>query len=152
MILKKKLFQEFNAQGATVNKLDDLDSMKTITTAFIRGYVKNIWPKLPKNLVIVNLVGTLLDGLSTPGSTIRIVQDQLIRTQLTNNLGANDGYIEYPGTMVPSGVGRKSVVLVANASHNFLDGSFERLDFNSQGGLEKILSSVLSSLSEELAP
>lgn len=135
---------------------DSLESFRDLSVKRTTAYMKDVLPNLPKDVVYYNLVGINKgDGIVKDPST-SILQTKYIRGQFAqhfDDIGANDGFIEYPGTqlttkMIPNG---RIFSLVFDSSHIILDGKFNHYpllnNFNNQKG---VIGSVLMTLADKL--
>ena len=119
--VRSKLRSSLENDGATVPTLDGfLDLMSVPMNRYAEG-IERIG--LPKSIVYLNVVGAVPGTGLAPDASVRQVQNDLIRPHMSG-YGANDGYIEYPGTILPAAWAPDAYTVVVNGSHALVDGGF----------------------------
>lgn len=112
-------------------KKDLLNILPETTEQNVQDMMAEAFPLLPKNAVYMNLVGIMPgDGTGIIGSGKQL-QDMVIRKGMEHyqyDYGANDGYIEFPGTVIPRSYGLSSDVLPLHSDHYLITGKFFGLD------------------------
>ena len=113
-----KLYNSENLPPTSLVGLMDLYSPRVEKT--FETIVKN---GLPQKTVYVSVVATTGgNGLAGPGF-IRQLQDTWIRPYL-EELGANDGYVEYPGTQIPRKFVKNAYEINVTGTHILVDGEY----------------------------
>lgn len=125
----KWLTSKVGALGPIKKEL--LNILPETTEKHVQDMMREAFPKLPKNAVYMNLVGIMPgDGTGITGSGKQL-QDMVIRKGMEfykYDYGANDGYIEYPGTVIPRAYELDSDVLPLHSDHYLITGKFFGLD------------------------
>jgi hypothetical protein len=138
LIFGQVLKNEYKDDGKV---LPSLDGVLDIRSESMDSVMKQVAQNgLPQETSYFNLIGTMSgDGLAAKGNYIRRLQDEMIRTRL-ENYGANDGYIEYPGTAIPQKLVKKSFTASMNSSHALIDGTF--LNEPVVGGKDNVVNAI----------
>ena len=126
-------------------------SMAEKTTSYI---YEKIGDELPISPVYVNAISVLPGNGLAADPDIRALQDQMARKGgIFPKHGANDGFMEYPGTSFPvrwRDNGLEFYPFVGSASHKFLDGTFAGFSLveeaQRQGFVESFMHSVLDAI------
>jgi len=145
-----ELFKEFNAQGGNLTSSSQLDPMLDMETSKIASFYTEHPLSNLITPVYVNLVGTPLGNGLVRDPGVLAIQNSVIRPYLSKDHGASDGYIEFPGTVVPDAPGRKTYSLAFNASHAILDGDYEGHLMGDDASRTGVLRSILASLADVL--
>ena len=149
--IKRGLYKEYKSKGGAPEKLSALEAMKDFRFERIGGFMNKIGHQSSLSSKTLNLVSILPhSGLGREKSGIRRMQDEVIRPNLKKNTyGANDGVIEYPGTVLDDKLTNKNMSLIFESSHNFLDGYFDsfgkRFDLRNDQERRQIFGSVIQS-------
>lgn len=103
---------------------DNVQALLDMTSRNIPRYMQAVLPDVPKDLPYLSLVGTQHgNGLARTQEEIRSLQKMIIRPVI-QSAGANDGYVEYPGTDIPEAWGLNNQALVFNSTHMIVDGRY----------------------------
>lgn len=133
-----------------------MESFRDLSVGRTEAFMRKTIPHLTNDIIYYNFIGINEgDGIVKDPKT-SAVQSRYVRgrfASLFEDLGSNDGYVEYPGTelttkMIP---GAQVYSVTFNASHVILDGHFDHhvmLDTpNNQRG---IIGSILLTLAGKL--
>lgn len=106
-----------------------LNVLENITTAKVEALLRPAFESLPQDITYLNLSGTLpYDGLLK--NDISAMAPFINANRKYNfALGANDGFIQYPGNTLPLNIAPHSYDFIFESSHMLFDGTFERLSF-----------------------
>jgi hypothetical protein len=120
-----------------------LPGLRDISDQFVPAIQARISSNgLPQKTNYVSVVSIIpKDGLS-PDEGIGPLQNNIVRPFLSD-AGANDGYIEYPQTQIPSAWASKTYVLPVDASHVFIDGEFMGERFANSEERQSVIGSIL---------
>jgi uncharacterized membrane protein len=152
--IKRGLYKEYKSKGGAPDKLSALEAMKDFRYERIGGFMQKVGHVGTLAAKTINFVSILPhDGLGRDRSGIRRMQDEVIRPNIKKGTyGANDGIIEYPGTVLDDKLTGKNMSLIFESSHNFLDGYFEsfgkRFDLRKDEERRLIFGSVIQSFLE----
>ena len=152
--IKRGLFKEYKSKGGAPDKLDRLEAMKDFRFERIGPYMQKVGHAGELSQKSLNLVSILPgNGLGRDKSGIRRMQDEVSRPNIKKgSYGANDGIIEYPGTVLDEKLSHQNMSLVFESSHNFLDGYYDsfgrRFDLRNDNERRQIFGSVIRSFLE----
>ncbi len=149
LMVRKLLFSQFNQLGANLKSPSELDGFKDLTQKACLSYFKVKAALLPRSTQYVSLVGTLLDDGLTKDEDILAVQNEVTRKRLSG-YGANDGYVEFPGTTFPESWGLNQYTLAVNAGHSIKEGTFEGHDLMDRQEFHTMLEALLQTLGDSL--
>jgi hypothetical protein len=138
LIFGQVLKNEYRNDGKTLPSLDGVLDIRSENMDSVMSQVAR--NGLPQETTYFSILGTIAgNGLAAKGNDIRRLQDELIRARL-EKFGANDGYIEYPGTAIPQKLVRKSFAATMNSSHALVDGTF--LNEPVVGGKDNVVNAI----------
>ena len=126
--------------------LDSLDGFYAMSTASLAAASTQYRASLP-NVRYYDCVG-VLDGEARDGS-IATLQKKLTFERVGAS-GGNDGYIEYPGTMMPRSLGLDSTEIVFRSSHVIFDGAFEGYDLMNPSAKRLVVGAVLQAVADDI--
>jgi hypothetical protein len=133
-----------------------LESFRDLSVSRVSYFMEDVFPNLPNDVVYFNLVGVNAKNGIVTDPSMNYLQTKYVRgdyAKFFRSVGANDGYVEYPGTelnkeMVPGG---QIFSLVFNSSHVILDGALEQYpllkNYENQRG---VIGSVIMTLGDKL--
>jgi hypothetical protein len=123
--------------------------MEDLTDARIRFFYQQIQSTgLPQGTDYISVVGIVPgDGL-TSDSGIEPIQDAITRPFI--DVGANDGYVEYPGTQFPPELAPRNYTIPVDASHVFIDGTFDGENLSSTKNRRTVIGAVAKQIGEML--
>lgn len=101
-----------------------LEPFKGLTDQALKRWYDQYAPHLPKETIYVDLIGTVGGNGLAKDPMIVYLQNKIIR-KFMSYFGANDGYVEYPGTSIPDSWGLQSYRVLTTGSHPLTDGSWE---------------------------
>jgi hypothetical protein len=129
--------------------LEGINDLSEARMAIFRGEIER--NGLPQNINFVSVV-TIPPGHGlSKDVAISALQDGISR-RFISWAGANDGYVEFPGTMVPRSWTTKRYVMSTDASHVFIDGQFAgyKLDDDHQDNRRALIGSMMSQIGKIL--
>jgi len=144
LFAKPQLLKELKKEGLMTS---DLIGLKNLAHKFMDKLVDEINQQVTDKIFdttmpFINVVGILDgNGLSTD-SYVRDLQEAVVRKNLSN-FGANDGYIEYPGTTTQDNWSQSKYVLPMKASHAIIDGHLQGMSLSDDQSRRLILGSLL---------
>lgn len=146
LLVSSKIGGAAKAAGLEMRNLDGFYAM---STASLSGAANAYSRRLP-NLLYFNFVGVLTrDGLARDAE-IRTLQASLTIPRLGSSSGANDGYIEYPGTMMPRSWGLNSTEIVFDSSHAIIDGFYDGRDLKSERERRIVFDGVFQAIADRI--
>jgi hypothetical protein len=119
-LIRPKMLAGLRKDGANVRSFAGFFDLRTREMGLFRQKIKK--QPLPRDVLYLNVVGARGDDGLASDPAVSTVQNKLIRKQLSG-YGANDGYIEYPGTMFPEDWAPHVVTAVVDGSHALIDGT-----------------------------
>lgn len=138
------------ALGKVMDKLNHqaLEAYREMRTDRVRQFLSERQGRMPKSIDYVNLIGVIPgDGVAVD-ETILALQTYLLRP-LIQEYGANDGYVEYPGTSMPSEWAPRIHRLVIDAGHPLTDGSFaDEYSFTEEASRRQFFAGLFHSLAD----
>ncbi len=149
LIAQYELQKEYTDEGLSspsVSGLKDLNSSRL--PQIMAEIQKNGIPQTP---IYVNLVGAREgDGLAKD-PTVRELQDSVVRRlgSYIGPYGANDGYVEYPGTQLPPGTVANQYVLAVDGSHALIDGEVDGLQLSDPKVVREFMGGTLLQIIKE---
>ena len=143
LMIKRNLSKGLQAQGISLDAFDNLDSFKDLRVDFVSGYAEKYQKDLPRDIPYINLIGTPRGTGLVKDPAMGLLQTQIVRP-LLDHYGANDGYIEFPGTETPAAWGLNSYQAVVDASHAIMDGNFEGNDLTQPGPRHQMIAALLN--------
>ncbi|MGE3261776.1 MAG: hypothetical protein AB7K68_08370 [Bacteriovoracia bacterium] len=147
LIMSHLMKDEYEKEGKKLPTIDGILDVKSEPVADVMKQVAH--NGLPQETTYFSIVGAITgDGLAAKTSYIRSLQQDIIRAQL-DGYGANDGYIEYPGTAVPKKLVKKSYIGSLNASHSLVDGTYQGQPV--VGGPENVVNAISMAVFQILA-
>lgn len=152
--IKRGLFKEYKSKGGAPAKMSALEAMKDFRFERIGPFMAKVGKAGELSQKSLNLVSILPgNGLGRDKSGIRRMQDEVIRPNIKKgSYGANDGIIEYPGTVLDEKLSHQNMSLIFESSHNFLDGYYDsfgkRFDLRNDNERRQIFGSVIRSFLE----
>jgi|GEM_PF-6105225 len=144
IIVGNSLRSEYSKEG---RELPSLDGVLDIASDKIHSVMAEVRKnRLPQSTTYFSIVGTMPgNGLASQSSPVFQLQSELTRRTL-KRYGANDGYIEYPGTAIPNTLVKKSFTVNVSGSHAIIDGTFQ--SFPMVRSEENVLSAISMSVFE----
>lgn len=148
--------QRYERRLAYKSVKDSIGSFKDLSTKRIEKFITPLAPSLPTDVLYYNLIGVNKENGIVKDRSLNYLQTKYVRgkyTRFFKNIGANDGFIEYPGTeLTPEMIkGGQIYSLVFDASHPILDGNFASYPLlNNDTNRRGIIGSVLLTLAERL--
>jgi hypothetical protein len=149
--VKSQLYKQFNAQGAGLTSDKAVDSIRGLGKKYTQAFYVEHPVGYDKHPLYLNVVGVTGGNGLIKDASINKLQDQAIRPQIKKGFGANDGYIEYPGTEVPAAAGLETYTVAFDASHVILDGSFEGISMAEKPTRQLVLKGMLQSIADVFA-
>ena len=104
--------------------------------------------RFPRNLPCFSLVGVIPGNGIAKAPWLSPIQEKIRR--LVKAFGANDGFIEHPGTRIPDDWTGNSTVLVVNGSHAILDAEYEGDPLESEGSQRAFLGAIALTLGNQI--
>jgi hypothetical protein len=102
-----------------------LSVMRDVTSERVKGFTAGFYPDLPSDIAYLNSTG-VIPGNALLGDQDTTAMNPFIKVNRRFNLarGANDGFIEYPGNLMPKSVAPSVYDFVFDASHMISDGIY----------------------------
>src|SRR5690606_28752455 len=123
MMAKNKIRKKFIEMGSDIG--EDIESFRDLSIQNTSSLMSRVASTFPRDIEVFNLIGIeRADGL-IDDPKIGFLQNSVVRGEQYSRFlrsGANDGYVEYPGTAVDDNFAENVYTMAANASHIVLDG------------------------------
>ena len=125
--------------------LKTMDGLWDMTSKALAKVIPETLPHLPDSAVYFNVLGVPGDNGLVRDKAIETLQGAASRTQVGMH-GANDGYIEFPGTEIPNDLGLSLYTITFNSSHVLLDGWYGKHDLNDAIERTAVLRALFSAI------
>lgn len=124
------------------------DGLRSMTAdevdPFLNRYVVG---HLPQSLAYFGIMGVPGGNGLIADHDISILQNSIVRPHLTG-FGANDGYVEFPGTSLSEKIIPNAYEVVFDSSHIILDGHYEKYDMSQEDQRVFVLNAVFEAMAD----
>ena len=130
-------------------RVESFEGLYDMSSARLEELQEKYRSRLPQHPRYYNFVGVLGgSGIAKDPSILALQKD--VTTTRVGNHGANDGYVEYPGTSISPAWVMHLDELVFHASHIILDGSFAEYNMENIEERRLVLSALFYTISQQM--
>lgn len=141
-IVKKTLHQGLHEEGIDIPKYK-LDSFKDLRMDFVSQYVEDHSAGISQKIKFFNVIGVPQYNGLVKDPEIGLLQTKSVRPHMEPGFGANDGYIEFPGTTFDKAWSPEVYTVALDSSHAVLDGNFEGISMQNGQARDQLIGGLL---------
>lgn len=133
-----------------------IESFRDLSTKRIEKFFAPVAPHLPNDVIYYNFIGINKTNGIVKDPKMNYLQTNYVRGKFSSffkKIGANDGFIEYPGTELTTEhiANGRIYSLAFDAGHAILDGNFNKYPLmNQELNRKAVIGSVLFTLADKL--
>jgi hypothetical protein len=148
--------ERYERRLAYADQKGAIESFRDLSTKQIEKFMKPVFPLLPNDVIYYNLIGINKKNGIVKDPKLNYLQTKYVRAKFSGffkKIGANDGFIEYPGTQLTTDMVQDGRIfsIVFDAGHPILDGNFDKFPLNNNEPNRKaVIGSVLMTLADKL--
>jgi len=140
--VESRLRQEIDAPSS----VDLRRTVESLTPAYVQRFLAPVWSRLPKRTRYFDLSAVLRTEGAVKDKFVTNMQRELFNRWFFPMHGANEGYVEYPGTDLPEDKLSQVYHLTFDASHSVLDGRIGPYVLTDPGTQERVLSAIMTAV------
>lgn len=130
-------------------KLTTFEGLWNMATDYFSKNYSNVLQALPRDVKYFCLIGVPASGSRIRDAGIASIQNKFVHPFL-RGYGANDGYVEFPGTTIPRSNGLDVYELTFDAVHGISDGFYKGIDMQLDGNRRAVMNAVFDAIGDVL--